>query len=258
MIIGMIIAYIITYYNSSFKMNTPIYVSLSKQAALMRQLEVIANNVANSSTSGFQKEYVIFNQFNVKDSNNQKIAYANDIATIRDTSSGSINYTNRPLDVAISGRGYFKINSPLGPRYSRGGNFQTDDKGVLVDANYYSVLAADGGEIAIEPGAIINISEDGKVWANNDAVAQLGIFDFDNDKLLENVGRGLFKANTAEKSAEDYFLISGALEESNVKSIAEMQDLIETQRFAEMTNNIINLVEDLQQNAVKVLSDTAK
>jgi flagellar basal-body rod protein FlgF len=239
-------------------MSTPINIALTKQSALLRKLSVISNNVANSNTTGFQKEMVITNPLIMKDGSKNKIAYPNDIATIRDTTNGPIAYTGRPLDAAISGNGYFKIKSPQGIRYTRSGNFQTDNNGMLVDANYYPVLSTNGDEITIEPGTRVKITENGAVMVNDEPIALIGVFKFDNENLLINVGQNLYKADGGETLATNYKIISESLESSNVQSVIEMQELIETQRYTEMETNMINIMEELEKNAQRVLTDSAK
>jgi flagellar basal-body rod protein FlgF len=238
-------------------MTDAISIILSKQMGLFRKTEVIANNVANTSTAGFKKELVINNEFKLKN-NNESTSYANDLATIIDTSSGSITKTDRPLDATIVGVGYFKINTPLGPRYTRNGQFGTDSNGTLVDGNFFPVASSDGDIITIPTGAEVNINESGQVMANDQILGEIGIFELDSDLSLQPVGGSLYKSDAEEKNSTDYKIIGGAYEGSNVSSVTEMQDLIETQRYAGVTSNIISIVEELEQNAIKSLSDSAK
>ncbi len=238
-------------------MTDAINIALSKQMGLFRKTEVIANNVANANTAGFKKELVLNNEFKLKNEH-ESVSYANDAATIIDTASGAVTQTNRPLDMAIIGYGYFKINTPLGPRYTRNGKFGTDSNGVLVDGNFFPVASKDGGVITIPVGVEVNIDEYGQVVSKDQVLGTVGVFDFDSELSLQPVGGGLYKSDAEEKNSLNYQIIGGAYEESNVNSVIEMQDLIETQRYAGMTNNIINIVEELEQNAVKSLSDSAK
>ena len=97
-------------------MEASTYIALSRQGGLRRQMDVLANNLANMNTSGFKSEKMMFVEHLVKskDSNSllgQKNAYVRDIATRRDFSEGSLELTNNPLDFGISGDGFFKIQT---------------------------------------------------------------------------------------------------------------------------------------------------
>jgi flagellar basal-body rod protein FlgF len=221
--------------------------------SLFRAISVTSNNVANSSTAGFKKQFVINNSLNVKN-----ISYANDVATVIDTTPGDIVYTNNPYDVAIIGDGYFKINSPLGARFTKGGKFSIDGNGTLVDRNFFPVASADGDVITIPPGSEIVINQSGDVIANSEIVGKIGVFKFENEHSLEPTGGNLYKTSSPEIVSTEYSILNGSYEGSNVSGVSEMQDLIEIQRYAEMTANMISMIAELEQNAVKTLSDSAK
>ena len=238
-------------------MSEAINIALSKQVGIFNKIDVIANNVANVDTAGFRKQMIINSSKEVRNGN-ETVSYPGSATTIIDTSAGAVSYTNRPLDMAIMGEGYFKINSPLGPRYSRDGRFHTDGNGVLVDGNFFPVASIDGDVITITQGGEVSVNHSGQVMVDGALVGQVGIFNFANQELLQPVGGGMYKTDQQESVASSYEVIGGAYEGSNVKSVLEMQDLIETQNYSSMTNNIINIVEEMEQNAVKSLADSAK
>ena len=99
-------------------MDNSIYIALSRQNALFRDMEVTASNLANATTPGYNAEKLVFSQFLNKDMK-RKDAYANDVSDYRDLSPGAIRVTENPLDVAVTGPGYFMVETPFGTRYTK-------------------------------------------------------------------------------------------------------------------------------------------
>src|ERR1051326_272211 len=113
-------------------MNDASAIALSAQLAVLHQTDVIANNLANLSTTGFKGEHVLFSQFLTQTSDGTPVSYVEEQGTARDPSQGPIPTPGNPLDVAIRGDGYFTVESPLGPRYTRNGHFQLDSQGQII------------------------------------------------------------------------------------------------------------------------------
>ena len=143
-------------------------IGLSRQIALQRELDVVANNIANISTTGFKAEGVVFqehlmpvasaNQFSGTD---RKLSYVQDRATWHDLSQGPIEQTGNPLDVALSGDAFLVVQTPRGERYTRNGALQVNAAGELVTSEGYRVLG-DGGPIQLQNGdRDVSISTDG-------------------------------------------------------------------------------------------------
>src|SRR5690242_16447539 len=134
-------------------METPTYVALSRQTALLRQMDVVANNLANVATPGFKSEMEVFTTYPIRSQVSgapQKLAYVQDFATARDFSTGPMSPTGNDLDVAIQGNGFFVVQTPNGPRYTRLGHFTLNAAGQLVNKLGYPVLAG-GAPITINP-----------------------------------------------------------------------------------------------------------
>ncbi len=239
-------------------MGTTVYIALSKQLGLFKELDITANNIANSSTPGFKKQYLLTNEFRVDEKQGRNLSYANEANTVLDTKAGAMTHTNSPLDLAILQDGYFKINTPLGPRYTKGGRFRLNDNGLVVDHNFNPLASTGGDVISVPLGAKVNIDPSGGVFANNELVGQIGLFNFTNEKLLQPVGGGLYQAFGRENIALEAKIISGAYEESNVSGVGEMQNMLNIQRYSEMTNNIINIAEEIEKNTIKTLTNIAK
>lgn len=233
-------------------MDNGAYISLSQQMTSFRDLAVTANNIANVNTVGYQGERLIFDDYLVRERTAEdrgKIAFARDPMSFRDTKAGTVKQTGNPLDLAIQGDGYFQINTDLGVRYTRAGNFEINNEGVLVTKSGYPVQADGGAEIAIPPNATnIEIIGNGTVRANGDNIGRIAIAEFDNQQNMQRVGETMFRTEDAPRpGANQSVLMQGHLEISNVNSINEMTRLIELQRKVGTTSKFIDSDYDLQR-----------
>lgn len=239
-------------------MDNTLYIALSRQTALMRQLDVVSNNVANANTTGFRSQRSLFEAY-VVDANKRmgsdKLAYTQDIATAADLSPGPLVQTSRAFDVAILGKGMFAVQAPGGVLYTRAGNFQVDGNGFLTTAQGYPVLGQGGQQIVFDnlDGEIV-IGESGSISIGGQEVAQLEVLGFDDEQVLQKVGNALFKSDVPGAAIEESRIVQGSLEGSNVNSVAEMTNMIEVSRNISSITNIISAVDDLQLTAIRTLA----
>ena len=207
--------------------------------ALMEEFRTITHNLANVSTVGYKRRC---NAFSVllrnqpvrpEDYSPGSIAVNSAI----DFSQGGFQHTGRSLDCAISGNGFFVIETPQGPLYTRNGTFLTDETGQIVDSLGRAV-AGEAGAITI-PTSIgpsqINISVDGTVSAGGVQIGKLRVVDFgsDRDKLVP-VGNSCLQMPDEEVTAvaaTDFVVKQGYLESSNVKLVEELVDMIMVTRL---------------------------
>lgn len=237
-------------------MDNGIYITLSRQLALFRDMDVTANNIANTNTTGYSSEHINFTSYLEKDNNQgdvNNMAFAYDIASYRDTSKGAMKTTNNPFDIAIAGQGYLSVQTPLGVRYTRAGNMQLAGDGTIINAQGYPVLDASGQPIilpnevgSIEIGSLGNIKIDGNEFNT------IGVFRFDNEQLLEPAGDTLFKTDAPAQPIEEtdnIKVLHGVLEGSNVSPILEMTKMTKIARSAGTTAKYIEVVYDLQRKA---------
>jgi flagellar basal-body rod protein FlgF len=241
-------------------MDNSIYIALSRQTALFRQMDVVANNVANASTDGFRSERVIFNDYVANAGKRDKISFTQDIGTSTNLEQGPIRRTDRDLDVAIQGKGFFSVATPLGTRYTRSGAFTINQEGNLTTKEGYNVLDQGGQPIAFEEDdKDITIREDGTVTIANstDERGKIGVVKFENEALLRHTAGGLFTSDEAPQAAElttDYEVIQGSLETSNVNSIREMTEMIDVSRSVNGVGRFMLDAHELQRRAVSVIS----
>ncbi len=233
------------------------YVALSRQSGLRRQMDIVANNLANMSTSGFKGEKMMFVEHLVKSKGGHKpiserIAYVRDIATLRDHSEGPIETTGNPLDLAISGEGFFTIQTDQGDRYTRNGRFQLDQGGQLVNQQGFPVLAEGGQPIFFAPGDTnISIARDGTVATDNGDLGKLSLVSFENPQEMRPGAGGLFATEAAPQAVENPNIQQGMLEGSNVLPIIEMSRMIDVHRTYDNVKKFIEREDDRMRQMVR-------
>ena len=131
-------------------MDNPVYISLSRQSGLLKELNTIANNIANAQTAGYKREGALFTEYlAAAGRNDPSLSIGRLGAHFSDLAQGDLAQTGGSLDVAIEGAGFFLIGTPGGERLSRAGAFTATAEGVLVNSDGFPVLDEAGGEIAI-------------------------------------------------------------------------------------------------------------
>lgn len=222
------------------------WTAVSGKSAVFKQLQIIANNLANVSTPGFRAERVHFekemSQASLlqtslsKDVENPTALNPDEFVKISgsytDLSQGSLNRTGNPLDAAISGEGFFVLQTPEGSRYTRAGNFQMDAQGRMVSSEGYPVQG-DGGDIVLGAGTV-SISEDGTVTQNKNIIGKLQIVKINADDLLrESAQKFRLKDGGTVEAVANPTVEGGAVEESNVNAVHELTEMIFAQRLFE-------------------------
>lgn len=232
-------------------MDNSIYVALSKQSVSARHMEVIANNIANSSTTGYKSENMFFHQYMI-DGPNGKTNFVEDLSSYRDMSQGSLSETGNPMDLAIQGKGYFAIQTPQGERYTRAGNFTINDQGELCTMTGNQVLDDSGQPITFEDkDDKVTFYANGKIEVDGEERGSVGVYQFKNEKSLKKDSNNLFSSEEVPVLDEEPKIVQGMLEDSNVKPIVEMTNLIEIQRDFERSAKFINTLYELQQNSIQ-------
>lgn len=244
-------------------MQSPGLVLLSDQQALSRVMDIVANNVANSSTTGFKREGIEFDTLLEQPAPGQTLNFVVDRATYRDASTGPLETTSNPLDLAIQGSGYFEVQTPSGTRYTRGGSFLIDNQGQIVNHLGQPVLSDGGAPLVIPDTATdINVSSDGFITAkdgNNINLSEIGkiaVVKFDNEQRIEAQGNGLYKTNQTPSPATGSQIVQGAVEQSNVKPVTEMTEMIKIMRLYEQATNLISQENTRLNDALTKLSKT--
>ncbi len=240
-------------------MDNGIYVALSKQLAQFRQMAVIANNIANAETTGYGTEKMLFDDYLVPEGNKRKVAFTQDYNTHRNLEQGKMKQTGNQLDMAIMGKGYFVVDTPNGPRYTRAGNFQIDGNGILVTPEGYPVLGEGGEQIQFqEEDTKVEIREEGFIIVDGEDRGRIEVVDIPNEQLMEKVGKSLYKTDQAALPIENPVVAQGVLEGSNVEPVIEITDMMMTMRRVGNTSQFIDTSYELERRTIGVLAKQQK
>jgi flagellar basal-body rod protein FlgF len=247
-------------------MQTDLLIGLSRQVALSRQLDVVANNIANMNTTGFKADGSLFEEYlnsTGAGTPGAPISFVRDRATWTDMSHGPIERTGNPLDVAINGDGFFAVQTSRGVRYTRAGSFQVNATGQIVTADGDAVLG-DNGPITLQPNdREVSISPDGTVSVRagtSKADTQRGklhMYSFANLQDLKKDGAGTFNYTGTGAPQDDTksTVVQGAIEKSNVRGVLEMTRMIDISRSYMQISAMLQQQNDLSTNAVDKLSE---
>jgi len=241
-------------------MDNALFVGLSRQMILRREMEIISNNIANMDTTGFKVESMMQKTDPAEPAvtlgGPRPVKFVAPDGVARDFGQGALMKTGGELDMAIEGKGFFQVQTPQGPRFSRDGRFTTDPTGRLVTQAGLPVLDESGGEITIdaEKGQV-SIGADGSMSQGNERVGKVGMFTFANPGALEKAGDNLFRnaSNLQPQSTTEAKLRQGHLEGSNVKPVLEITRMVEVSRAYEQTAKMMDSEAELSRRSVERL-----
>jgi flagellar basal-body rod protein FlgF len=252
-------------------MENTLLVGLSRQVALGRQLDVVANNVANINTTGYKSDGALFEEFigptaRAADFSgaDTRLRFVQDRGIWHDFGQGGIQSTGNPLDVAIDGEGYLVVQTPAGDRYTRNGAMQISATGQLVTNEGMPVLG-DGGPITFQQGdRNIAISKDGRITVNEgnntrteSFRGKLRVVRFARSQDLIKDGSSNFRA-PANLNPEPVPIVKvqqAAIEKSNVNGVLEMTRLIDITRSYTQIASLLQQQSDLRRNAIQQLAE---
>lgn len=241
-------------------MDNVAYIALSMKMVQQRALSVAANNIANSDTAGFKVEELMQGTQAGAPARDEGVAgsaqFVINTGLARNFSQGEVRQTGAPLDLAISGSGYFRISTPQGERYTRDGRFSVDAQDRLVTAQGNPVLDDAGGQIVLDPQLPTpTISRDGVVSQGNQRVARIGVVDFPSASVLSKQGDNLFSntSNAQPAAAANAQLHQGMIEGSNVNPVLEMTNLIQISRAYEDASQMVSNIQTLSEQTVNRL-----
>lgn len=261
-------------------MNSALWIAKTGLDAQQTRMSVISNNLSNVNTTGFKQNRAVFEDLiyqNIRQVGGQSSqdtvlpsgllvgTGVRTVATERDFAQGNVVHTDRSLDTAIQGRGFFQILRPDGTTaYSRDGGFQMDSQGQLVTSSGYLIqpaitIPADAISVTIGGDGVVSVLQPGQPTPTQ--VGTLQLADFVNAGGLQPIGENLY-LETASSGAPQVgnpgqngmgTLIQGALESSNVNVVEELVAMIEAQRAYEMNSKAIQTVDSMLQYATNNL-----
>ncbi len=230
------------------------YIGLTRSSGLMRELNTLANNIANISTNGFRREGSIFAE-HVKalEGGDPSISMATLTRRFIDLSAGDLKQTANPLDFAVISEGFFLVETDGGERLTRDGAFSMSSIGELVTTSGDRVLDESGGAIVIPPEAtVVNMAEDGTISADGQAIGRIGIVNADPAFLVRE-GKNLFRPEQGYEPVENARVQQHALEGSNVSAVTEIARLIEVQRMYESSKQFMDTENDRTRQTIRTL-----
>lgn len=238
------------------QVENPGYIALSRQMVLRRQMDMVANNLANLTTPGFKGESMLFVEHLARTEPREKISFVRDIATIRDLKAGPMTETGSPFDLAIRGEGYFAIETPEGTRYTRAGGFTPDPDGRIVSAQGFALLDDGGAPITIPVDALsVAVARDGTISTDQGELGRVQVVRFDNQQALKRQANSLYDAaGQAALPVEQPDVQQGKLESSNVAGVVEMTRLVATVRSYEAAAKLANNEHERQRRAIDALA----
>jgi flagellar basal-body rod protein FlgF len=248
------IIFLFLFLSDSVSANNSNFIALSSQKMRKQELDIIANNVANANTIGYESDGLLSVQQDFRLSNKKQDSFVISRGTYLLKNPGALKITNRDLDLAINGEGYFKLLTPHGVRYSLNGNMMINRNGMLVNA-VGAAFASRDGEAIILPAETseLYINENGTVFANKEEVATIGIFAFAGKYSLRKEGEYLLVADSESIEATDYTIVQGALRGSNIDNTRALSDMVDLQRSIEMTNSLITTIGEMEKGAIQRL-----
>jgi len=225
----------------------------------MESLDMLANNIANGSTGGYKADREFYSLYTAPEAADS-VPGADALPVIEknwiDFSQGELRATGNPLDLALSGKGFFVVQGPAGPLYTRDGSFQLSPAGLLVTAGGLAVRDAGGGTIALSTSAAspVEITREGEVRQDGEVAGRIGLVDFADPAALEKQGRGYFRladANARPVAPAAVEVNQGKLENSNVSATEAAVRLVTVMRQFEMLQKVAALDSDMNRKALE-------
>ncbi|HRD71001.1 MAG TPA: flagellar hook-basal body protein [Legionella sp.] len=217
------------------------------------KLQSLSQNVANMNTLGFKRLIVENTGFDVE-LTTQMTDLVAQLKPSQLKTQGTFNQTHNPGDLALSGDGYFQVQGEHGIFYTRRGDFQRNKQGELTTATG-EILLGKGGAIRVEDNAF-SIDARGALLIDHHQVDQLNIVQFNHPDLLKYVGNGLYQTDESPNPSDHTVrVLQGFLEQSNVKSIDEMMDMIKTSRHFEASQRVMHIADGLLATAINQLGE---
>jgi flagellar basal-body rod protein FlgF len=241
-------------------MENALLIGLSRQMALAHQMDVVANNMANTATAGYKAEALKFEEYLMPvagmegaQSPSGDLSYVIDAKVLRDYQAGELRMTGNPFDAALNGEGWFAVDTPNGERYTRDGHFTLDAQGTLVNASGHPVLG-EAGRITIAPDETdFTIASDATVSTSGGEKGRLRVVTFENQDAFSKEGFNLYVSAAEPVPADRFRIAQGYLEDSNVQAVTETAHMIEVMRAYIATAKQLERLADLKLQAINKL-----
>ncbi len=238
------------------------------------RMNFIANNLANVNTNGYKQDKLAFKDTMASFAHDEvreplmhcrseplfpepkNLARPRIAVSKTDFSQGSMKFTGDPLDVSLSGEGFFKVNTPNGERYTRNGHFVKSSDGTLMTPQGWPLQGTEGNIVIPDGTRHVHIGGDGQVFANGDVINTINFVGLDNPQSLEKEGHNLYKVRDGvevqeiDARAEGTRVSQGFVEAANVEVVTEMVNMIEVHRQFEAYQKVIQTSDTIDKAAI--------
>jgi flagellar basal-body rod protein FlgF len=222
----------------------------------MEALDLLANNLANASTSGFKLDRESYSLYVAPEAVSSDAPTPSTLPVVErhwtDFGQGSLAATGNPLDLALTSPGFFTVNGPNGPLYTRNGSFQILKSGELATSEGYAVQAAGGGTLKLTANQSFEVAPDGTVSQNGTAVGRIAVTEFDHPEALAKFGRNCFEAGAGAgaRASQTATMTQGKLEASNVSAPETAVRLVNLMRQFEMLQKAISIGAEMNKKSI--------
>lgn len=229
-------------------MSQALYNAASGALVYARSVDVTAGNIANANTTAYRERRATFQEVLAGESASVTLS---DVA--QSNTPGALQKTGNPLHVAIQGEGFFVMEGPSdGYLLTRDGSFTLDRDGRMVDSSGRAVLARDGGEIVIPPGAgKVSVGVDGQVSANGEALAVLQVVNAPREHMVQQGQAFFLSKNVQAFDVESPQLQSGTLEGANFSVVNQMVELVRASRAYEAATKTIQTLSEIEKRTAR-------
>lgn len=240
-------------------MENSIYTGISHAVALQKDMDTIANNIANMNTPGYRAQYMMFQEYiEAPKGISDPLSMVLDYGQYMTNKPGTMQLTHNPLDLAMQGPGFFSVQRGSESFYTRAGNFTRGANGELVTAEGNPVLSDGGAPIIIPADTTeIRVAEDGTISNQAGQIGKLKVTEFDNINLLEPAGDNLYKTSDSGKAPTESRVVQGILEGSNVNPITEMTRMIDVHRAYQSAQRMLQAEHDRQRTMIQHLTQSS-
>jgi flagellar basal-body rod protein FlgF len=232
-------------------------IALSRLTAQSRAMEVTANNIANMSTPGYRAERMVFADFLSAQTGadspkgEHSLAYTQDRATYRDRAEGTVTQTGNPLDLALSGDGYFTVQTQAGTRLTRAGRFTLQANGGITDEAGNALLDSAGAPLRIAAADTqLSVTADGALSSQNGPIGKIAVVTPADPNRMTPEGSRLLRADVPTAAVAAPKIIQGAVEDSNVQPVPELVAMMRTERDFQFVTQFVEAEGQRQQGAI--------
>jgi flagellar basal-body rod protein FlgF len=242
------------------RMDITTALAASRLVAQQRAMDITANNLANANTPGFRAERVQFSDWIDRQPSGSTmpgastVTYTQDRATWRESQAGTITHSGNPFDLALSGEGYFTVETKAGPRLTRDGRFGLMPGGTLADSSGNAVLDVAGKPIQLSPGDTrVTIASDGSVTSENGPIGKIGVVRPNDPMRMRAEGATNFVSDSPTSPVASPGIVQGAVEQSNVQPVMEVTRMMNDVRQFEFVTQFVQAESDRQQSMIDKL-----